>query len=131
LDRPQPTGKEAGGKGGTRRRPDLPVDRAGPAILAALERAGAAVVVAPPGSGKTTRVPQLLLDAGVLGPGACVVLEPRRVAARAAARRVAEERGSPLGAEVGYQVRFDRRSGDATRLLFVTEPASSSSPRAS
>jgi ATP-dependent helicase HrpB len=97
------------------------VDDAATPILGALDRAGAAVIVAPPGSGKTTRIPPLLLDRGLLGCGSCLILEPRRVAARAAARRVAEERGSPLGGEVGYQVRFDRRAGPETRLLFVTE----------
>ncbi|MFU8856592.1 MAG: ATP-dependent helicase HrpB [Deferrisomatales bacterium] len=99
----------------------LPVDQAGPRILDALADRGAVVVVAPPGSGKTTRIPQLLADSGLLDRGACLVLEPRRLAARAAAQRVAEERGCPLGSEVGYHVRFDRRAGSRTRLLFVTE----------
>lgn len=124
MDRPKGSGNPAGAEAEnpqSSRRPALPVDQAAPAILDVLGRAGAAVVVAPPGSGKTTRIPPLLLDGGLLGSGACLILEPRRVAARAAARRVAEERASPLGAEVGYQVRFDRRAGPRTRLLFVTE----------
>jgi ATP-dependent helicase HrpB len=101
----------------------LPIDAVLPELLAALAGAPAAVLEAPPGAGKTTRVPPALLAAeGLLAEGSrVVVLEPRRVAARAAARRVASERGWRLGEEVGYQVRFDRRAGAATRLLFVTE----------
>ncbi|MHB8767094.1 MAG: DEAD/DEAH box helicase, partial [Deferrisomatales bacterium] len=97
------------------------MDGAREAILGALARTGAAVVLAPPGAGKTTRVPPMLLAAGLLGRDQCVVLEPRRVAARAAARRVAEELGGPVGGAVGYQVRFDRVASAATRILYVTE----------
>ncbi len=79
------------------------------------------MVSAPPGTGKTTRIPPALLEAGLLGRGACVVLEPRRVAARAAARRVAAEQGWALGAEVGYRVRHERVGGQTTRIWFVTE----------
>jgi ATP-dependent helicase HrpB len=96
----------------------LPINDVLPQLFATLAAHANAVVVAPPGAGKTTRVPPALLG---LGPGAVVVLEPRRVAARAAARRIAEERGWRLGSEVGYQVRFDRVAGAATRLLIVTE----------
>jgi ATP-dependent helicase HrpB len=78
------------------------------------------VLRAPTGAGKTTRVPPAVLDAGLAGAGRVVVLEPRRLAARAAARRMAEERGGRLGEEVGYQVRFDRRCGPRTRILVVT-----------
>ena len=99
----------------------LPIDRAMSAVLAALERAGQAVVVAPPGSGKTTRVPAAVLDAGLAGAGAVWVLQPRRVAARLAAHRVAWERGGRVGDEVGFQVRFERRMGPATRIAFLTE----------
>ncbi len=95
----------------------LPIDDALPEIRAAL-RVGNVVVRAAPGAGKTTRVPPALLD---LVPGRVVVLEPRRVAARAAASRIAHERGSTVGEEVGWQVRFDRRAGPATRLVFATE----------
>ncbi len=76
---------------------------------------------APTGSGKTTRVPPALLDAGLAGDRQVVVLEPRRIAARAVARRIAEERGGRLGDEVGYQVRFQRVASARTRLLVVTE----------
>lgn len=102
-------------------RPPLPIDDVLPALAAAVRSAGAAVLVAPPGAGKTTRVPPALLAAGLAGSGRIVVLEPRRVAARAAARRIAEEGGWRLGEEVGYHVRFDRRAGPATRILVVTE----------
>ncbi len=102
----------------------LPVDPVLPAVLAALRSHGSAVLRAEPGAGKTTRVPPALLDAGLAGtrerPGRILVLEPRRVAARAACRRIAEERGWRVGEEVGYQVRFDRRDSAATRILFVT-----------
>lgn len=101
--------------------PPLPVDEALPALIDALRSGGAAVLVAPPAAGKTTRVPPALLASGLAGPRRIVVLEPRRVAARAAARRIAEEGGWRLGEEVGYQVRFERRFGPATRILVVTE----------
>jgi ATP-dependent helicase HrpB len=99
--------------------PKLPVDDVLPQLLAAVKAHGAAVLKAPTGAGKTTRVPPALLDAGVHGQ--IVMLEPRRVAARAAARRIAAERGSRVGQEVGYQVRFERQASDATRILVVTE----------
>jgi len=94
----------------------LPVDDSVPAILAALERSRAVVITAAPGAGKTTRVPPALLDAGPL-----VLLQPRRVAARAIAERIAAERGWTLGREVGWQVRSDSRRGPDTRLLVITE----------
>ncbi|MCK5943217.1 MAG: DEAD/DEAH box helicase, partial [Planctomycetes bacterium] len=75
--------------------------------------------MAPPGSGKTTRVPPALLDA--LPDGQVVVLEPRRLAARAAAQRVAQELGCELGSLVGYQVRGDSKVSRQTRIRFVTE----------
>jgi len=83
--------------------------------------------VAPTGSGKTTQVPQMLLDdpnrlgAGASGRDRIVILQPRRVAARAVAARVAWERRCPLGSEVGYQIRFDDRTSLGTRFCFVTE----------
>ncbi|HVS37276.1 MAG TPA: helicase-related protein, partial [Gemmataceae bacterium] len=97
----------------------LPIDPVLPEVVAALRRGPAVVVRAPPGAGKTTRVPPALLDAGI-GANRIVVLEPRRVAARAAARRMAVERGGRLGDEVGYHVRFDRQCGPQTRILVVT-----------
>jgi ATP-dependent helicase HrpB len=96
----------------------LPIDAALPAVVAAVRRDRALVLTAPPGSGKTTRVPPALADAGL---GEVWVLEPRRLAARGAARRVAAERGSVLGGEVGYVVRHERRVSAATRIRFVTE----------
>ena len=79
--------------------------------------------MAPPGSGKTTRVPPAILQSGLLPAEhpAVIVLQPRRVAARAAAARIAEEQGWTLGDEVGYQVRFERRFTPQTRLRFLTE----------
>src|SRR5918998_3912692 len=99
----------------------LPIDTLLPEIVASLGRGPNLVVEAPPGAGKTTRVPPALLDAGVAGEGEVWVLEPRRLAARLSARRVAEERGEGLGETVGYQVRFDEVGGPRTRIRFLTE----------
>jgi ATP-dependent helicase HrpB len=99
-------------------RPSLPVDALLPEIIASLERNPNLVIEAPPGAGKTTRVPPAIL-ASVKGE--VVVLEPRRIAARLAARRVAAELGEQAGETVGYQVRFEDVSGPRTRLRFVTE----------
>ena len=98
----------------------LPIDPILPEVVAALRRQPCVVIRAPTGAGKSTRVPPALLDAGLAGERRILVLEPRRVAARAAARRMAMERGGRLGDEVGYQVRFDRQYGPQTRLLVVT-----------
>ncbi len=98
-------------------RDPLPIDAALPALLAAVRASRAAVLRAPTGAGKTTRVPPALL--GVV-PGTVVMLEPRRVAVRAAARRMGVEHGSALGDVFGYQVRFDRAAGPNTRVLVVT-----------
>jgi ATP-dependent helicase HrpB len=94
----------------------LPIDVYVPEIVARLRSHGALVLVAPPGAGKTTRVPVALVDEGPV-----VLLQPRRVAARALARRIADEQGWTLGEEVGWQVRFERRFSARTRLLVATE----------
>jgi len=98
----------------------LPIDPVLPELVRLVREAGAAVLEAPPGAGKTTRVPGALLEA-LHGKGEILVLEPRRLAARMAARRVAEERGERLGETVGYQVRFEDVSSARTRIRFVTE----------
>src|SRR5438270_760033 len=85
-----------------------------------LTHAGSFVLEAPPGAGKTTRVPIAMLDAGLV-EGEILVLQPRRLAARLAASRVAEERGEKPGETVGWQVRFEDVSGPRTRLKFLTE----------
>lgn len=92
-----------------------------PELTRSLRNEGAAVLVAETGAGKTTRVPPALLAQGVIGQGQVVMLEPRRLAARAAAQRMAEELECELGGAVGYQVRFDRRASEHTRILVVTE----------
>lgn len=96
----------------------LPVDALVPDILASLGTQPNLVIEAPPGAGKTTRVPPALLG---LSPGEVLVLEPRRLAARLAARRVAFEMGQSVGRTVGYQVRFEDVGGPQTRLRFLTE----------
>ncbi|MGA3227923.1 MAG: ATP-dependent helicase HrpB [Acidobacteriaceae bacterium] len=96
----------------------LPVDAILPEILESLKRSPNLVIEAPPGAGKTTRVPPALLE---LVSGEVVVLEPRRIAARLAARRVAWEIDEPVGQTVGYQVRFEEVVSQRTRLRFVTE----------
>jgi ATP-dependent helicase HrpB len=99
----------------------LPIDEILPDVVERLRSAPSLVIEAPPGAGKTTRVPPSILDAGLAGAGQVLVLEPRRIAARMAARRVAEERGEALGETVGYQVRFEDVSSARTRLRFLTE----------
>jgi len=96
----------------------LPIDALLPQMVEALRREKYLVIEAPPGAGKTTRVPPALLP---IARGEIVVLEPRRLAARMAARRVASELGEKLGETVGYQVRFEDISGPKTRIRFVTE----------
>ncbi len=98
----------------------LPIDATLPELLASLRTAGAVVLRAPTGAGKTTRVPPAILDSGLAGDGVILLLEPRRVAARAAARRMAIEHGTPLGDVFGYHVRFDRKAGPRTRVVAVT-----------
>lgn len=97
----------------------LPIDSFLPEITRALAAHGALVLVAEPGAGKTTRVPPAVLASGVTGD--VVMLQPRRIAARASAERIADENGWTVGGMVGYQVRFDKRVSAVTRLRVVTE----------
>ena len=99
----------------------LPVEEVLPDLTARLATGRFAVLVAPPGAGKTTRVPPALLGAPWLGDRRIVMLEPRRLAARAAARRIAAERGEPVGGTVGFRVRGETRVGPTTRIEVVTE----------
>jgi ATP-dependent helicase HrpB len=96
----------------------LPIDAILPSVLENLRARPNLVIEAPPGAGKTTRVPASLMQ---LGGGSVVVLEPRRLAARMAARRVASELGEPVGRTVGFQVRFEECGGPETRLWYWTE----------
>ena len=101
---------------------DLPIYELEPALVAALRASGRLIVQAPTGSGKSTQIPQILLRHGLLGErGEVVVLQPRRLAARLLAKRVAEEVGTPLGGVVGYQIRLESRVSAQTRIRFVTE----------
>ncbi len=99
----------------------FPVDAIVPQLNAALSSGRAALLVAEPGAGKTTRVPLLLLDQPWLDGRKIVMLEPRRLAARAAARRMAETLGEDVGGTVGYAVRLDRKVSARTRIEVVTE----------
>ncbi len=98
----------------------LPIDAALPELLSALTARGMAVLQAPPGAGKTTRVPLAILEAR-LTPGRIVMLEPRRLAARAAAERMAMTIGENVGVTVGYRMRGEARTSPATRIEVVTE----------
>ena len=98
----------------------LPIDAILPDLIAALRRDGRAVLQAPPGAGKTTRVPLAMLDAG-LTQGKILMLEPRRLAARAAADRMAQTLGEKTGQTVGYRIRGDSAVGPTTRIEVVTE----------
>jgi len=100
---------------------DLPIEAVLPELLAALAARPNAVLVAPPGAGKTTRVPLALLTAPWRGDGRIIVLEPRRLAARASAARMARTLGEEVGATVGHRVRLDSRVTRATRIEVVTE----------
>jgi ATP-dependent helicase HrpB len=99
---------------------DLPIEPLIPEILGALTAAPNLVLEAPPGAGKTTRVPLALLDAGWAKGGKIIVLEPRRLAARGAASRMAAMLGEEVGDTVGYRVRLDRKVGPKTRIEVVT-----------
>src|SRR5438270_1302181 len=94
----------------------LPIDEHVSEIVEHVQRARTAVVVAPPGAGTTTRLPPALAELG-----RTILLQPRRVAARALARRIAAEREWKIGEEIGWQIRFERRFSSRTRLLVATE----------
>ena len=103
------------------RLPDLPVLETLPALKRALAETGCAVLAAPPGSGKTTLVPLALLDEPWVRNKKIIVLEPRRLAARAAAARMAYLLGEKVGETVGYQIRFERKISAQTRIEVITE----------
>src|ERR1043166_3557656 len=101
--------------------PPLPIDAALPELTAALASRNAAVLVAPPGAGKTTRVPLVLAREPWTQDRKIIVLEPRRLAARAAAERMAKTLGEEVGATVGLRVRFGSKVSRRTRIEVVTE----------
>ena len=101
--------------------PPLPIEPALPDLRMALRHSTALVLQAPPGAGKTTRVPLALLDEPWLAGRSILLLEPRRLAARSAAARMAEQLGEPVGATVGYRIRLDRRISRQTRIEVLTE----------
>ncbi len=103
------------------RLPDLPVAEALPRLRATLAASGQAVLAAPPGSGKTTLVPLALLDEPWLAGKKILMLEPRRIAARASAARMAWLLGERVGETVGYQIRFEKKLTAATRIEVITE----------
>ncbi len=101
---------------------ELPIYELENAVIASLRAQGRLIVQAPTGSGKSTQIPQMLFNHGLLGEaGEVVVLQPRRLAARMLAKRVAEEAGTRLGDGVGYQIRLESRVSEKTRIRFVTE----------
>jgi len=101
---------------------NLPIYELESDLIAALRATGRVIVQAPTGSGKSTQIPQMILRHGLLGErGEVVVLQPRRLATRLLAKRVAEEWGTPLGETVGYQIRLESRVSERTRIRFVTE----------
>ncbi|MEY2494889.1 MAG: ATP-dependent helicase HrpB [Verrucomicrobiota bacterium] len=103
------------------RRENLPIFDLEKPIVAELREHSRLIIQAPTGSGKSTQVPQILLDHGSLGGGQVVILQPRRLATRLLAARVASERKVRLGDEVGYQIRFENITSARTRIRFVTE----------
>jgi ATP-dependent helicase HrpB len=101
--------------------PDLPVNAVLPQLIRALEHTGRAVLQAPPGSGKTTRVPPALVDQAWLAGKKMLMLEPRRLAARACAHYMARLLHEPVGQTVGYRIRMEKKIGPRTRIEVVTE----------
>ncbi len=100
---------------------ELPIYELSDELTDALRSGNRLLIEAPTGSGKSTQIPQMVLDCGAAGPGEVVVLQPRRLAARLLAKRVAFERGVELGGEVGYQVRMERHISKHTMIRYVTE----------
>ena len=108
--------------------PALPVSGVLADVAAALEAHRRAVLSAPPGAGKTTLVPLYLLEEAWRGDGRIILLEPRRLAARAAAARMAALAGEAVGETVGYRMRLDNRISARTRIEVVTEGVLPSEP---
>ena len=102
---------------------NLPIEEIREPLMKAIRQGKRRIVIeAPTGSGKSTQIPQMLLDGGCLGEaGQAVILQPRRLAARMLAKRVAEERNVELGGEVGYTIRLDDLTSAKTRIRFLTE----------
>jgi ATP-dependent helicase HrpA len=100
---------------------DLPVAQRREEIAAAIERHQVIVVQAETGSGKTTQLPKICLAAGRAEQGCICLTQPRRIAARSVATRIAHELSSPLGSVVGYQVRFDSRAEAGTAIRVLTD----------
>ena len=100
-----------------------PIDATLPQLVAALRQHSCVILEAPPGTGKTTRIPWALLGDDAFAGGRIWVLEPRRIAARMAARWVASRAGSVVGEEIGYCVRYENKAGPDTRLVYLTEGA--------
>lgn len=100
----------------------LPIEELRQPLAAALRGSNRLILQAPTGSGKSTQIPQMLRDEKCVPDDQLIlILQPRRLAARMLASRVAAERGASLGGEVGYHIRLDRKAGPQTRILFVTE----------
>ena len=99
----------------------LPIDPYLDGIVSHVAKSRTLVLVAAPGAGKTTRVPPALLESAHGEAGQILLLQPRRIAARASALRIAEERGGEVGEEIGYRVRFESRCSARTRLEVMTE----------
>src|SRR6476619_748037 len=100
---------------------ELPIYELEEEIVRSLRDQPRLILQAPTGSGKSTQVPQILLDRGLLGQGEVVILQPRPLATRVLAEQVAFERHRRLGDEVGYQIRFEKVASTQTRIRFVTE----------
>ena len=103
------------------RKLDLPIGEIEQQLLKTLTTQQRLVLTAPTGSGKSTQVPQMLLDGGLLGDGQVTILQPRRLPTRMLASWVAQARGVKLGGEVGYQMRLDNVTSAATRICYATE----------